>query len=95
MSRRAQPPPDPASWWEPPEGKKVVWVPDDDWRLASPEEQASRKCRRPGCQRPPVAAMLRRRVGRPAWWLYCDWHLYGRRIEAGQVLGRRAVRDEA
>jgi hypothetical protein len=80
------------------EGYHEEWVPEsENWRLATSEEMATRKCRRlfgphrPGCGKPPVAALLRGRV----WWLYCDEHLYGRRIEDGRVMHRRLVEDRA
>jgi hypothetical protein len=95
-----QPPPDPVFDRTLPEGFHHEWVKDEGWRLATPVEQDERKCRRPGCKRVPVAALLRPRWqqsegrNRKTWWLYCDWHLYGRRIENGRVEFLRAVRDE-
>ncbi len=81
---RPQPPPDPVYEEAPPGGYRYVWVAATSWRVADAQEHEGRKCRRPGCQRPPVAALLRSR----GWWLYCDWHLYGKRIVNGEVLNR-------
>lgn len=84
---RPQPGPDPIpADREPPDGFALVWVPENvnEWRLVAAPRQ---KCRRPGCRRPAVAEMRRSN----GWWRYCDWHLYGRRIEDGRLLGRKAV----
>jgi hypothetical protein len=89
-----QPPPDTPSDFEPPQGFHLEWAESEGWRLASRSEQEVRFCRRPGCMRRPVAALLRG-SRRPSWWLYCDWHLYGRRIVDGRIEHRRAVRDAA
>jgi hypothetical protein len=74
----------------PPEGYRLEWVPDRDWRLASDVEFETRRCRRMQCLRHPVAALKRAN----GWWLYCSWHLYGRKIEDGVVLHQRMVLDE-
>lgn len=97
---RPQPPPDPVHDWDPPAGFHLEWVGSDGWRKATAEEQEQRKCRRPGCQRQPVAALFRTSWGSKrgrggSWWLYCDWHLYGRRIANERVEHRRAVKDPA
>lgn len=82
----AQPPPDePFKEWPAPEGMGWVWADASDSRLATEDERVTRKCRRPGCRRAATWALLRSQ-GR--WWLYCDWHNYGRRIVNGRVLGR-------
>lgn len=84
-----QPAPDTViEWTDPPEGYEVVWEDDDRCRVATDEETAERKCRRPGCQRAPVMALKRTN----GWWLYCDWHMYGRRIEDG-VVKHRILRE--
>lgn len=78
-----------------PEGYEWVPEPVTHWRVATPEETASRGCRfgrvgtgEKACGRPPVGACHRSN----GWWLYCQDHLYGRRVEGGQVLFlRRAV----
>lgn len=82
-------------------GFRVVWTSEGDfrpWRLAEPKEAAERKCRRPGCQGVPVAALNRgfERDGRrrDSWWLYCGEHLYGRRIRDGKVEHRRLVLED-
>lgn len=88
----AQPPPDKFhERSEPPEGFEWGWERDTNWRLATEDEQRERHCRRPGCTRRPVAAILRPLYGSGGrhWWLYCDWHLYGHRIANGQVESRR------
>jgi len=87
-----QPPPDPLPKSRP--GFK--WREEDStWRLATAEEWATRKCRRPHCQRSADAAFNRgyhsRHGKRASWWLYCSWHLYGRKIEDGRVLVYRPV----
>jgi hypothetical protein len=98
MSRRtiAQPPPDPPNEYDAPEGFEYVWEPvsPDDCRVARGDERG-RMCRRPGCRRPPAIALMRRN----GWWLYCDWHTYGRRVErapdgTGVVLRRVARQIE-
>ena len=69
-----------------------VWVikPDSgplDWRVATPEESASRVCRRSQrdpCPNRPVAALVRGR--RRVDYFYCAEHMYGRWIEDGQVM---------
>ena len=94
-----QPPPDEVNPPPPPNGYRWEWVPEpeDEWRLATPEEMIDRHCRRPGCRRDPRAALKRSTVSKrglrfPVWWLYCDWHLgAGRRIEGGRVVRRRRV----
>ena len=86
MPEVQQPPPDEPLEYNVPEGYELRWVPEGpDWRLVDEEEHAVRICRRPGCKRSPVAALKRRNSG---WWLYCDWHLYGRKIEDGVLLVR-------
>lgn len=64
-----------------------VWVPDKRWRIRS-NESGWRRCRdvsgRPLVHCPNMAvAEFRRSHG---WWAYCGEHLYGRRIETGEVL---------
>lgn len=90
-----QPPPDEVLERDPPEGFRWAVEPDPDWRLATEHERASRKCRRPGCQRPPSAAMRRTHHyesgRRGVWWFYCSWHLYGRKLVDGAVV-RRVLR---
>jgi hypothetical protein len=81
----------PRGWGPVPEGFTVEWREEAASRIATDEERAERKCRWPGCQRPAAWALMRRN----GWWLYCDWHTYGRRIDVDQVLARRLVRDEA
>jgi hypothetical protein len=57
-----QPPPDEQyEWSDPPQGYEIRWVESENWRLATPEEALERKCRRPGCQHKPVAALNRGR----------------------------------
>jgi hypothetical protein len=81
---RKQPPPDPViEYEEPPPGYKVVWTQLPGRRVAT-EEETKRKCRRPGCRRQPVLALQRSN----GWWLYCDWHTYGTKIEDGRALSR-------
>lgn len=96
--RRSQPPPDPTLELDAPEGYEYRWLPDESSRLATEEEQASRSCRRPGCQRKPVVIALMRGFGEQKHaWLYCDWHMYGRRIVDGRVMWpalRRIGEDE-
>jgi hypothetical protein len=64
--------------------------PSPAWRVPS----RYGKCRRPKCQNPPVADMLRARyvwIGQrqrsaPSWWAYCGRHLYGGWIRYGKVV---------
>ncbi len=67
----------------------------EDWRVATPEEAASCRCRQLRCPRAPVAAFLRSRCTaagiRRYWWLYCDQHLFGRTVARGKVYGLRSV----
>jgi len=84
-------PPDPEHTSEPPAGFHEEWVELPDRRHATAEER-QRNCRRPGCRRRPVMALLRSN----GWWLYCDWHLYGSRVtEDGRIVSRRFVPTEA
>ena len=81
-----QPPRDPESnWSDPPPGYEVVWTQLPGRRVATAEEAAHRGCRRPGCKRTPVVMAVKRSNG---WWLYCDWHTYGSKIEDGRCLQR-------
>lgn len=73
-----------------PAGFRWVWAPDDRCRPATVAEHRERRCRRPRCGRPAVMA-LRRSNG---WWLYCERHLYGRRIANGVVQFRKLVPEE-
>ena len=93
-----QPPPDEFNPSPPPNGYRWEWVeePPDEWRLATPGEMIDRHCRRPGCRRDPAVALRRwthskRGLRFSTWWLYCSWHMYGRRLEGGRILRRRAV----
>lgn len=92
----AQPPPDPPMEYV--GGWEKEWYPDGFWRVLKPGEADGRKCRRAGCLRPPVAACRRTAFyasgRRHVDWLYCDWHLYGRKIEGGAVLALRVKRDK-
>jgi len=93
MAEKPQPPPDPELELDPPEGYRYVWMPDDSCRLTTEEEKQSRRCRRPGCMRE-VAIGLQRGFGQQQkWWLYCDWHMYGRRIVDGVVQWPRLTKD--
>jgi hypothetical protein len=90
---RTQPPPDTQSdyWDQDRPGYRVEWVETEHRRTATAEER-ERKCRRPGCLRAPVMALLRSN----GWWLYCDWHMYGSRLTAdGRVVSPRRVPEEA
>jgi hypothetical protein len=83
-----QPPPDkPVELDEPQEGYEYRWEEDDysGTRLATAEEQRTRKCRRPGCRRTPAIALMRGFSAQKVPWLYCDWHMYGRRIVDGRI----------
>jgi hypothetical protein len=89
-AERPQPPPDPPrDTSRVPDGFVLKWSPDEDWRLATEEERKTMPCRRPGCKRTPVAVLMRRAFHkegvRHVRWLYCDQHLYGRRISIGRV----------
>lgn len=88
----------------PPAGYRYVWVDDliadRGWRVATPEEAASKGCRfivhdRSGeeppraCGAPPVVALMRtvRRREKPATkapWFYCRSHAYGHRWVAAE-----------
>lgn len=76
-----------------PDRYEWIWVADERCRVATEEEITTRKCRRPYCQGIPVMAMLRSQYTkhgwRDYWWLYCDEHMYGRRIRGGVVEHRR------
>lgn len=81
--------------WKPPAGREWAAVPDEQWRVATPED-AVRTCRYRLCRGTPVAALNRgmwtSHHGKvDSWWLYCDQHLYGRWVEDGQVMAWRAV----
>lgn len=79
-----------------------AWVPrvaDPEWRTAN-----GRTCRwmegRPlrVCGRPAVAELKRsEKMGAGNWWAYCEQHLYGRWIEAGQIMQwvLRPIGDES
>lgn len=76
------------------EGYHREWVKDDAWQLGTKYA----KCRQPRCPNPPVAEFNRmftldngRRVPRP--YAYCANHLYGRRIENGEVQHNVLVKD--
>jgi hypothetical protein len=65
------------------------------WRLVT-----GKKCRsgagpgRKACGRPSVAELNRGyRRQQPAWWAYCEWHLYGRWAEDGQIMHWVLVED--
>jgi len=80
-----------------PEGFREVWVPDQRWRVVTDPEEAHRyRCRwgagsgRRACGKVSVAAIDRHN----GWWRYCGEHLYGHRIQDGQVLYRRTVKLE-
>jgi hypothetical protein len=84
----------------PPLGYREEWVPEDpEWfRPLQPGEGEGHPCRGKNprrCPNEPVAVMFRRvyRRGRTtqARWFYCADHLFGRRIEDGQLLARRLV----
>ena len=88
--------PDPSEvrGFEPDDGRMWAWVEeDDDWRLADPVNTCGFHNRAHGtCRRPAVAALRRHRTGGAgAWHLYCDEHLYGRRVADGKVWYIRAV----
>lgn len=76
------------------EGYHREWQPDPDWRYGT----RYTKCRRPRCAEPPVAEFDRsyyiegQRKSRP--YAYCADHLYGRKIENGQVLHSVLVKDD-
>lgn len=96
---RSQPPPDQPFLFLSDPACAVTWEPDPYFRLATPEEVERGRCRRHGCSRAPVAAMKRSRRARlggrsDVWWLYCDWHLYGRRIANGRVECPRRTPDQ-
>lgn len=71
-----------------------VWVPDRRW-TTEPEIIEGKRCRMRGggknCQRAAVAALARSN----GWWCYCDRHLYGRRLENGQVEARVSAASPA
>jgi len=101
VSTRTQPPPDERVARTAPSGYHLEWQAEgSDWKLATDEESREKKCRRPGCQREPVAALMRSRWGsarnesRGVWWFYCDWHLYGRRLNKGRIEFLRTVPNE-
>lgn len=86
------------SMWPPPDGYTTEWVPDPTCRPATAEELETRRCRRPRCGGIPVMALNRSHRpggGGARWWLYCAEHLYGRRIRAGVVEHRVAIRVES
>lgn len=76
------------------EGYHREWLPDEDWRFGTNYT----KCRQPHCPNPPVAEFDRvyylqgQRRLRP--YAYCTSHLYGRKIENGQVLYWKLVPDK-
>lgn len=56
---------------------------DHDWTTT--KSSPSTRCRRRGCDHPPVAWLNRGYRGRPSWWAYCADHMYGRWVEDGVV----------
>ena len=74
------------------EGYHREWQPDPSWRYGS----YYRKSRQPHCDNLPVADLQRYsfRTHRYSWWAYCADHLYGRKIENGQVLHNILVKDD-
>lgn len=97
---RTQPPPDPVLEHAPaPDGYEWLWEVDESCRVASDEERRERVCRRPGCEREPVMALARTRFSglqsKSTWWLYCDWHMYGRVLVDGDVMMQRLRRVES
>lgn len=74
---------------------EYVWVPDDHWCPALPEDVEYYRCRwgagmgHRACGGKVEAYVMRpdRRGGYQRWY-YCGRHLYGRRVENGQVWGR-------
>lgn len=90
MNVRSQPPPDDRLDCPPPPGHHWEWVePDPARERLITGEEAARICRRTGCHWD-VAWALHRSNG---WWLYCAEHHYGRKIEDGRLVSRRAVRN--
>lgn len=94
---KPQPPPDEPSTRAAPEGFHFEWTADACWGLATDEDAHARHCRRPGCQRKPVAYLRRAsRVSKEGVrYFYCDWHMYGREIHDGTVVFHRLVADSA
>lgn len=79
-------PPRPADERYVPPGFELAAVPDTEWRLVTGKVCRFRSAwRGPACGRPSAAEFLRG-WNRPAWWAYCEQHLYGRWIEDGQVM---------
>lgn len=75
-----------------PDGYEYRVVVDHDWRLMPFGRvrgcRAGATVHRRSCRRPAVAE-LRRGSYRVSWWAYCERHLYGRWIEADNVVGFR------
>jgi hypothetical protein len=77
------------------EGYHHEWRSDPSWRYGTKYT----KCRRRGCLNSPIAEfdrtvrMSRGRIARRPY-AYCADHLYGRKIENGQVLHSVLVKDD-
>lgn len=66
---------------EPPDGYRYEWQADPRWKC----DPGVRNCRQSHCGKPAEAALNRGSTDQPKWWYYCEDHLYGRRIQNGQV----------
>ena len=75
---------------EVPEGYRLEWQPDNDWRIGG----RGRLCSLKSCVRPAVAALKRNWKFGFRWYHYCADHLYGRKIEDGVVYFERLVELE-
>lgn len=74
------------------DGYHREWQPDPAWRYGTKYT----KCRQPHCPNPPVAELDRYsfRLRKNRAYAYCVDHLYGGKIENGQVLHNILVKDE-
>jgi hypothetical protein len=86
--------PAPAPPTTPPPGYRYVPVPAEGWRTPS----AYTRCRRRGCQNPPIADMNRHRRTLQGtgdfWWAYCQDHSYGKWVADGRVWRWNLIPDE-
>lgn len=75
-----------------PDGYILVAAEDPAWVYGS---LGYTKCRRRGCDREPVARLMRysRRWNRNLPWAYCADHMYSRWVEDGKVMYWRIAKD--
>lgn len=77
------------------DGEQEIWHEGPEWEVL-PDGHTYR-CRSQHCPNPAVARLNRTKRWSarqtPNWWAYCHEHMYGRWIEAGQVVSWRVKHD--